>query len=211
MSGGYLWRYTELPSLISMLTIRTLTLLDPQSWKDKNDSYYMKRYRDELKLKSLLALCFTQDTETYHHWSVFAKGTSGVCIRFKRNEFIEKLRRHRGIRVGAVRYVQMPDMRKSRLSIDELPFIKRYGFRHEDEFRVVYSSRRVESQFLNLPISLKTIERVILSPCLPSELRSPVVSTLHQIRGCSNLEIVKSSLINNKEWRNYAQKAMSNG
>lgn len=80
-------RYTELPSLIYMLAYRKITLLDPSSWDDKNDSYFFSLYRDKVKLKSVLALCFTQARDTYHHWRVFAPGSAdvpGIC-RTSRN------------------------------------------------------------------------------------------------------------------------------
>jgi len=86
MSERHLRRYTNIPALIYLLRKRSITLLDPRSWTDSNDSYYLTLYRDKKSLKSVLALCFTEVNETYHHWSVFAAGSSGICIRFKRSQ-----------------------------------------------------------------------------------------------------------------------------
>lgn len=77
-----LLRYTQLPSLLHMLRARAVTLLDPDSWDDRNDASYMALYKERKTLKSLLALCFSQVPETYHHWHVFAQGSAGVCIYF---------------------------------------------------------------------------------------------------------------------------------
>jgi hypothetical protein len=85
MSGDYLRRYTDLTALIYLLRNSKLTLLDPNSWDDSNDSYYLTLYREKRKLKSVLALCFTETDERYHYWRVFASGASGVCIRFNRS------------------------------------------------------------------------------------------------------------------------------
>lgn len=78
-------RYTDLTALIDILSKKRMVLLDPSSWDDKNDVYFMKSYQEKKKINTLLALCFTTKYETYHHWSVFAPNNSGVCIRYKRD------------------------------------------------------------------------------------------------------------------------------
>ena len=75
MSKEFLRRYTDVPALIYFLRERKITLLDPQSWDDSNDSHYLTLYREKNRLRSVLALCFTQTSETYHHWRVFSGGT----------------------------------------------------------------------------------------------------------------------------------------
>lgn len=67
MSSRSYKRYTDLPSLIQILMNRELTLLDPSSWDDKNDSYFISTYKEKKQLQSVLALCFTKKSETYHH------------------------------------------------------------------------------------------------------------------------------------------------
>jgi hypothetical protein len=44
MSEDYLRRYTDLTALIYLLHKRKITLLDPASWDDKNDSFYLSKY-----------------------------------------------------------------------------------------------------------------------------------------------------------------------
>jgi hypothetical protein len=80
----FLRRYTNLPALIHLLTKRKITLLDPESWDDKNDSRFLTLYGKKNSLKTVLALCFAKSRETYHRWRVFADGPSGVCVRFDR-------------------------------------------------------------------------------------------------------------------------------
>ncbi len=93
---NFLRRYGDLPSLIHLLTTHSITFLDPESWDDKNDSLFMRLYKENQSLDTLLALCFSQETETYHHWSVFAKGPSGVCISFKKQALLDELTLLRG-------------------------------------------------------------------------------------------------------------------
>jgi len=89
MNEDYLKRFTDIPALIYLLKQRAITILDPISWDDTNDSYYLTVYKEKKSLKTLLALCFTETSETYHHWRVFAGGSSGVCITFKREELLD--------------------------------------------------------------------------------------------------------------------------
>jgi hypothetical protein len=73
-------RYTDIPALIYMLQKSEITLLDPASWDDKNDIFFLQQYKSKKELKTLLALCFTQASETFHHWKVFANGSSGYAL-----------------------------------------------------------------------------------------------------------------------------------
>src|SRR6266702_4473708 len=104
-AGPDLRRYTELPSLIHILKYQQLTLLNPSSWDDKNDSYFLSLYREKCALKSVLALCFTVANETYHHWRVFAPGSAGVCIQLDMNEIRTAASNVKGVTMKAVEYL----------------------------------------------------------------------------------------------------------
>jgi hypothetical protein len=201
-------RYTDLPGVIYLLTERTLTLLDPQTWDDSNDSRYLALYREKKDLQTVLAVCFTQSDETYHHWRVFAPGASGACVRFKRARLLNALKGTHGLRTGPVRYLKLPEIRKTRLRTQQLPFLKRYAFEHEKEYRVVYESKTDRLDTLDIDIPLSCIERVTLSPWLHPALSGHVKRTLHAIPGCSRLEVVRSTLIGNEEWKNLGEEAV---
>jgi len=87
----YLRRYTHLPALLYMLNERKITLLSPATWDDTNDSHYLLRYKEKKKLKTVLALCFSQSDETYHHWRIFSGSAAGVCIRFDQDSLRDAL------------------------------------------------------------------------------------------------------------------------
>ena len=204
---GVLRRYTDLPGVIYLLTERTLTLLDPQTWDDSNDSRYLALYREKKRLKTVLAVCFTQSDETYHHWRVFAPGASGVCVRFKRVRLLTALKGMTNLRSGSVRYLKLPEIRKARLRTQQLPFLKRYAFEHEKEYRVVYESKSERLATLDIDIPLSCIERVTLSPWMHTALSNHVKRTLRAIPGCSHLEVVRSTLIGNEEWKTLGERA----
>ncbi|MGB9456936.1 MAG: DUF2971 domain-containing protein [Bryobacteraceae bacterium] len=198
---GLLRRYTDTPSLIYLLSERKITLLDPQSWDDHNDAHYITLYRRRKNLESVLALCFTQASERYHHWRVFANGSTGVCIHFRRSELLKAVGARQGLRGDAVVYRKLNEIRKKPIATEDLPFLKRYPFQDEDEFRLIYESKDEELSKLDIPVPLSCIDRVTLSPWLHHDLLSAVRQLLQKIEGCAKLRITRSTLINNEEWK----------
>ena len=207
MSEGYPRRYTDLTALIYLLHKRKITLLDPASWDDKNDSYYLAKYKEKRKLKSVLALCLMQSDERYHHWSVFAPGPSGVCIRLKRERLLAAVRKHPHIHVRPVTYMTLPEIRRQKLKIPDLPFLKRQAFEHEDEFRIIFTSKSETLPKLDISIPLSCIDRITLSPWMHSSLSHYVKRTLRAIEDCEDLEVVRSTLISNEEWKKLSEDA----
>ena len=92
-------------------------------------------------LKSGLPLCLMQSDERYHYWSVFAPGPSGVCIKFNRSELLAPVRKQPHVHTHAVRYMMLSAVRKKTLAVAELPVLKRHAYEHEDEFRIIYTSK----------------------------------------------------------------------
>ena len=194
-------RYTELPSLVYMLAHRRLTLLDQSSWDDKNDSYFLSLYREKRKLKSVLALCFTRASETYHHWRIFAPGSAGVCVQFDTTKLMKScMSSVDGMRAETVQYLTLPKIRAKRLRIETLPFLKRAAFEAEDEVRMLWESDSEEKKSLPVPFKLDAIKRITLSPWVHPILGTQVIGLLKSIKGCEKLKFVKSTLIGNAEW-----------
>ncbi len=207
MSADYLRRYTDLTALMYLLHKRKVTLLDPASWDDKNDSYYLTQYKEKRGLKSVLALCLMQSDERYHHWSVFAPGPSGVCIKFNRDKFLAAVRKHSHIHMHPVRYMTLSEIRRTQLNVADLPFMKRHAFEHEDEFRIIHTSKTQRLSTLDISIPLSCIEKITLSPWMYSGLSRYVKQTLWAIKGCEDLEIMRSTLISNEEWKELGEDA----
>lgn len=192
-------RYTDLPSLLYLLANRRLTLLSPASWDDSNDSHFLEVYKNRKNLKSVLALCFAQTSETYHHWRVFTGGTSGVCIQFAKADFLEGL--PQDVMRRRVKYVKMRELRAVARVLDDLPFLKRYPFRDEKEFRIVYEDAKVECGTKDFDIQLSVIRRVTLNPWIPAPLYKAVKDLFRRIDGCSKLSVTKTTLVNNELWK----------
>ncbi len=177
-----------------------LTLLDPASWDDRNDSHYIELYKQKKRLGSVLALCFTEAGETYHHWKVFSSGTSGVCVRFKKDLLLAHLEAKTSIRAGSVQYKMMDHLRTSTVDLASLPFLKRYAFRDEREFRLLYDTKNtLKSKDFSFPV--ECIDRVTINPWLNVRLADAIFDTVRSLKGCVNLSIGQSSLVNNNEWK----------
>jgi hypothetical protein len=204
----FLRRYTDVPALVYMLTEKQITLLDPETWDDKNDSYFLRLYREKSKFESVLALCFTRYSETYHHWRVFAHGSGGVCVTFKRKPLIEALRKQAGIRMGQVSYLKVSDTRSINPFTKDLPFLKRAPFEHEEEFRVILGSLQKIST-LDIAIPISCIDRITLSPWLHPALSLHLKKILWNIPGCRDLQIVRSTLISNEDWKSFGDSAVN--
>jgi hypothetical protein len=199
-------RYTDLPSLLNILSQRELTLLDPQSWDDKNDASYMALYKDGIDAGCLLALCFSQAPETYHHWKVFSSGSSGACITFNSEKLIGRINEYEGMRCGSVRYLSMQDARENPPDLHDLPFVKRIGYKDEAEFRVVYEGSVTGTASINIPIELSMIEGISLSPWLHKSLSDSTKDVIRRIHGCSKIKLSRSTLTSNDEWTALAEK-----
>jgi hypothetical protein len=200
-------RYTHLPAALHMLRHRTLTLLDPSTWDDSNDSFYVSEYKRRKALKTTLAICLSGAHESYHYWKVFAGHASGVCIRLRQGMLLKALKGVPGITVGRMDYRKRTAARRRALSLEEFPFVKRAAFSDEKEVRVLYESATESRSSLDVPIPLKCIGRVTLSPWLPKGLVAATKELIHSIDGCSHVEVVRSTIINSEEWKNIARNA----
>lgn len=200
-------RYTDLPALIQILTNRKLTLLDPSFWDDKNDSYFLATYKEKKELQSVLALCFTKESETYHHWRVFSSGASGVCVNFDSEKLETAFSKAKGVKFQEVTYLALKELRDNRPTIARLPFVKRIPYKHEKEFRALWESESDKAFSLDVPIDISSITRITLSPWMHPSLRVSVVKLLKMIDGCKSIPIVRSTLIENTQWKSYGTSA----
>lgn len=203
-NASVLRRYTTLPSLLHILHEKKITLLNPSSWDDRNDAFFMTKYRERKKAKSVLALCFSMASETYHHWRVFTHGSEGVCIEFDRQLLLTGLEREKELRTGHVEYKRIDDLEAEQPRVDALPFLKRLPYADEREFRLVHLSRSHVVEAESLKIDLKSIRRITLSPWMPTALVSPLKTTLHSIDGCSKLKVTQTTLLENERWKKSA-------
>lgn len=199
----YLNRYTSLPIAIDILTKRRITLLNPQTWEDRNDAYYIEKYREKKNIKTLLAICFATRPETFHHWKVFSNGYSGVCIQFDRVKLLKAFPKSEGFRFAMIEYMLVKNVKNP--PIANWPFLKRKAFKDEGEFRIIYENKTVEELNKHVDLNLDVINKITLSPWLHSTVADSVKNLIKTISGCEHIKIKHSTLIDNNGWKRAIQ------
>jgi len=208
---NYVRRYTTLSSALETLSKKKLVLLSPSKWDDSNDSYLVELYRNHIGAKSVLALCCTMATETYHHWRVFTSGMEGVCIEFQREPLQQAVNQFQNVSADAVNYLTIDELKALGLNhLHKLPFAKRPGYSDEREWRIVANVFDETKEFMDIPIELSWINRVVLNPWMPPSLVDSLRPILKGIPGARSIEIASSRLTNSKSWKE-AGKALVEG
>lgn len=205
-------RYTDLSTLFYLLAKCKLTLLNPSRWDDRNDSYCLQQYAKAKRHNSIFAGC-VQSSERYHLWKVFGAGTSGVRIKFRRRILLDAVAKVPKLRHGKVKYLTLPELKGS-FRDDDLPFLKRYGFSGEKEYRFIYGSTKHYKDLPKFDIDIPPgcIESVKLNPWIDDDLFEYVKNAIRNVDSCwRKLKVRRSSLIDNKRWREFADKVSKTG
>jgi hypothetical protein len=197
-------RYTNLASAIDLLVTGQLTLLSPTAWDDRNDAYFMEQFKNQGGAENVFALCFTEREETYHHWKIYAGGTDGVCLQFDKEKLLENLCDNPNIRMGEVVYKQIKEaQRLTSIDINELPFLKRFPYGDEREYRIVCIEDQPTSGLPKFDVELDCLNRITLAPWMPMGLFESVKKVLKRVGG-TDLEVSRSTLLENKTWKKIA-------
>ena len=217
MKKEFLRRYTELRHVQQMLRTGKLAFLDPNTWDDRNDSHFLMAYKEAKQCKSLLAVCFTQVSERHHHWERFAtrgvgktgsRAKSGdenwepICVEFNKARLLASLKPNLHVISGAVTYSRLEELEKQPPRLERWPFTKRYPYRDEEEFRIIYSNRRSVTSPMMLRIDLGAIQRIIVGPYGEIDRREEIKA---QIRAAlpngEPPEITKTTILDNTRWK----------
>ena len=198
---AFLNRYTSLPVLMDILVHQRIVLLKPSSWEDRNDSFFLERYKEEKELETVLALCFSTKRETFHHWKIFSAGSGGVCVEFDKARLLEGLTADAGFTLRKVDYAYITDVVSNRPKLADWPFLKRKPFEDEGEFRIVYENKTKKEPTKAIPIQLSCIRRITLSPWLPEAVAQTVTKVLKQLPDCAAIQMGRSSLLETSRWK----------
>ena len=200
-----LWRYTTLPVLFDTLLNAQITLVCPEKWLDKNDSYFMEVYKERRQLKTLLALCLANTSERFHFWRSFSYGSDGVRITFRKEMLLSALNASiysKGFRFRPLKYKSIADLESSPPKVETLPFLKRLPYKDECEYRIVYQSKTEQLEFLPVPIELTCIEEITLGPSIHKKLQDGVKKVLRGIPGCASTKFTSTTVEDSERWKN---------
>jgi hypothetical protein len=187
---------------LDILRRKELPLLNPESWDDRNDRYFMARYKDAKAVEGLYALCAAQCGETYHHWRVFTGAADGACLEIRRKPLEAALASLPGVRFGEVDYLVLDEVDAlTDADVDRLPFVKRHGFTAEEEYRIILESDEPQRAAYSIELPLGMIGRIYLNPWLPKSLAESVIASIRDVPGCSKLSVQRSHLIDSARWK----------
>ena len=169
----FLSRYTTLPFVLDILERKRIVLLPPDYWSDRNDSLVLQKYKQSMGLTCLLALCFTKGGDTIHHWNTFANGPAGCRIIFKAEPLLNAVTKVKGVRSGIVVYIKINELKRHSKVTNTWPFIKRWPYSCEDEYRIIYESttpRDCNKMKLEISIDLDCIDSIRINQSVPRKV-----------------------------------------
>jgi hypothetical protein len=199
-------RFTTLPVLLDMLKRNKLVLLDPTSWEDKNDSEILIEYKKRNNIRTLRALCFSHGDETIHHWKTFSDGISGCCIEFDAKKLIPLLDTYDDIRFDAVEYKKIKDLGDGTIDINRIPFTKRWPYRCEEEFRIIWEGQ-TETPYYEIDFDLQMINKITISQHMPDQVYSTIREYLKSAFKNPDQRINRSTIYHNRIWIGKFRKA----
>ena len=196
-SSNKLNRFTTLPYLLELLKTSKLSILSPNTWEDHNDRDILMDYKEKMGRTSILALCFTDQRETIHHWKAFSNGESGCCIEFDKQKLIDEISKDENIQHKNVNYRLI----KASQTIDtkDIPFSKRIQYECENEYRLVMLTDE-DILYYQIVIPLNFITKITLSPSLPKLTFNVIKEVIEKLIDGLNITINHSSLFENEDW-----------
>jgi hypothetical protein len=197
-------RFTTLPVLLDLLQRRKLTLLDPKSWEDRNDSEIILAYKKRKKIKNLFAICLSYGDETIHHWKTFSNGSSGCLIEFDAQRLFSIVDQIPGVKHRKVAYKKLAEIEKKKVKIkvDDIPFIKRWPYRCEEEYRIIVENDTAYAKHFDIDIPIDIIRRITINQQMPDKIYETIKVYLRDIKKNPEGRIYRSTLFENKKWIN---------
>jgi hypothetical protein len=194
-------RYTSLGSLLDLLRNKRLTLTSPLFWEDGNDAFSLNEYRLRKQANSILALCFTQAAETFHHWKVFTRAEDGVRIEFNRKPVIDWVSQVKELTGRKVIYEEIKKFKSNKYGLDDLPFLKRYPYRDELEFRLIHLASTEPVEPKHFDFDPNWVRRITVNPWMTEDKLARTKTAIRSVEGYGELDVFRTTVLNNKQWR----------
>jgi len=197
----FLNRFTSLENLFDILKNKRLRLSDPDYWEDKNDASYIEAYRKKKNLTKVFALCFTDEIETIYHWKAFADPNNICCIEFNGNKIIESIKKNENFHCRKVNYIKINELNKKIKNVDDIPFSKRYPYRNENEYRIIFDyNGGIRRKALYINIDETVINKITINQNISKYIFKIIkneIETLYKIN------VNRSTIIKNDKWIKY--------
>jgi hypothetical protein len=147
-------------------------------------------------------MCFTQTSDRFHFWKVYASGSWGVRLEFDKKLLLNSTSDNQYIRHGEVNYLKINELRHQHLDVESLPFIKRWPYNDENEYRLFVEHHKGEEAVNRIGIDLSSLKRITLSPFATDDHQKLMREQLRLSLGQLDVRISNSTLLNNGPWKN---------
>lgn len=217
-------RFIELEHVYDMLQNKRLIFPTHHSWDDKNDVELINEYQKRKGIKKIFLYCCLNESETIHHWEYFfkregKKDAVGCCVEFKREELIsclkKEVKRKGGkFRHAKVKYKKIGEIDSSKIQIGDMPFIKRWPYRYEKEYRLIWEGEDSEdiikiksAELLQWRFDLSIIKRITVSGKISEEEFKSIKEKILGFSGGGCIEVNHSKVYEYPRWINKFKKA----
>ena len=187
-------------------------LSDGSNWEDKNDKYALTLFQK--KFPNARVLCFCKSDATIHHWHYYSKHThgqkcscesieedkAGCYIGLDKEAFLNHVNS-----LGdkylckSVEYKYLNELKKMpSISLEELLFVKRKGFKVDDELRIVCKDLQ-NNEDAYIKDIVKYIKTIYFSKDVPFNQVQEIKKTFKD--KFPHIKVRRSKLSDSKEWQ----------
>ena len=131
-----------------------------------------------------------------------------MCIEFHRGNLIDKFKTQNGFLHGYVEYVLLKDLRQYPPAFDDLPFIKRFAYQGESEYRFIFTSTEKEKKIEYISIDIDDIKQIVINPWVESPVYESMRLTIAETSGWKKVKMRKSTVTKNDVWGKACEKAV---
>lgn len=122
---------------------------------------------------------------------------------------LNKTKAEDGFLSRKIKYKTLFDLYDSPSIVDDLPFMKRKAFKDEKEYRVLYCSLDEKSKIKYIPLAQSDIEKIIINPWVTASVFESVKAVIKSIDGCAKIRVVKSTVVENEQWKMQGDEAIA--
>lgn len=200
----FLHRYTSINELRYLLRENVIKFSNWKRWPDENDKELLKIYENKIK-KSVFVYCLSSGSESIHHWSAYAN-KNGCRLKFNL-DIINLLIQKNNIIARPISYIKQSDLASQNLTVQDLPFLKRYPYKVENEFRLV-KIRKQDFGYFSLNVCPEIITKISLSPFNTEEHNERLMNSLIKKYPYLKHKFLFSKVNKYENWINYFKKSI---
>ncbi|MDD2539720.1 MAG: hypothetical protein PHH28_01595 [Desulfuromonadaceae bacterium] len=179
-AGRILSKFMKAEYFQDFLRRKSLALVNPALWPDKNDAKGIELYKEKTNTTLLLATCLTYASETSHHWANYGKEL-GVRVIFNKALLLKAIPADQGYRSGKIEYLKLKDFENDdrNLNVHDIPFYKRRAYRDEREFRIIWTGQKSCRKIKYLEVS-EAIEKVVFDATVSDNAFNEFRKNIHE-------------------------------